>query len=290
MAGDDGGDPSRVGVAEDPITEGVNKLSTVIGVQDGGSGLARELQRAASRSQNSRSQRKLTTAFRDITNWCDQFSLSKDVGDIAKQLYKRLDEEKLLRGKPLEAVLAACVFIACRQARVPRTFGEICSLTHVTKKALSQCCKALERAFNLKPIPSQVAQSSESSEPSVSPPEPALPSNPEALVSRYCNQLDLPYYVEIYCADVIITARELGIAEGRKPASIAGGAIYFTSCLVGQERSLKEISDVTGVSEGTIELVFHSYRKEKNNLVKEGWVEEGRAQLDRLPSPDSDDE
>ena len=131
--------------------EGIEQLDTIIGFKDGGTGIARELQRAATRSQNSRSERNLLSAFRDISSWCDQFSLPKTISDIAKQLYKRADEEKLLRGKPLDAVIAACIFIACRQAHVPRTFREICNLTHVSKKVLGQCYKALEQAFNLTP-------------------------------------------------------------------------------------------------------------------------------------------
>jgi transcription initiation factor TFIIIB Brf1 subunit/transcription initiation factor TFIIB len=67
--------------------------------------------------------------FRNIPSWCDQSSLPKMISDVAKWLYKRADKEKLLRGKPLDAVIAACIFIACQQAHVPRTFHEICNLT-----------------------------------------------------------------------------------------------------------------------------------------------------------------
>ena len=121
----------RVGAAMDPPVDGMEQLDTVISFRDGGPGIARELQRAASRGQASRSERNLMQAFRNISSWCDQFSLPKTISDIAKQLYKRSDEEKLLRGKNLDAVIAACIFIACRQAHVPRTFREICNLTHV---------------------------------------------------------------------------------------------------------------------------------------------------------------
>ena len=131
FANDEGDDPSRVGAAMDLLMDGMEQLDTVISFRDGGSGIARELQRAASRGQASRSERNLMQAFRDISSWCDQFSLPKTISDIAKQLYKRSDEEKLLRGKNLDAVIAACIFIACCQAHVPRTFREICNLTHV---------------------------------------------------------------------------------------------------------------------------------------------------------------
>ncbi|CCM00438.1 uncharacterized protein FIBRA_02470 [Fibroporia radiculosa] len=275
FANDEGDDPSRVGAASDPLMEGMEQLDTTISFRDGGSGIARELQRAASRSQASRSERNLLQAFRDIASWCDQFSLPKTISDIAKQLYKRSDEEKLLRGKPLDAVIAACIFIACRQAHVPRTFREICNLTHVSKKVLGQCYKALEQAFNLTPGASATTDRHLTT--------PAAARGPEDLLVRYCNHLDLPPNVQPICSDIIIQARELGIADGRSPVSIAGGAIYFTCHLLGKVKSAKDISTVAGVSEGTIKLVYRLYYAEKEKLVKEEWVKEGKADLSRLP-------
>ncbi|KAG5219386.1 transcription initiation factor IIB [Salix suchowensis] len=255
FANDEGDDPSRVGAASDPLLEGIEQLDTVISFRDGGSGIARELQRAASH----------------ISSWCDQFSLPKTISDIAKQLYKRSDEEKLLRGKPLDAVIAACIFIACRQAHVPRTFREICNLTHVSKKTLGQCYKALEQAFNLSP---GATAANNASSPS---------TGPENLLSRYCNHLDLPPNVQSICSDIIIAARKHGIADGRSPVSIAGGAIYFTCHLLGKPKALKDISAVAGVSEGTIKLVYRLYHEASSKLVKKKWIEEGRAKPDRLP-------
>jgi len=273
FANDEGDDPSRVGAASDPIMDGIEQLDTTISFRDGGSGIARELQRAASRSSASRSERNLLQAFRDIASWCDQFSLPKTISDIAKQLYKRSDEEKLLRGKPLDAVIAACIFIACRQAHVPRTFREICTLTHVSKKTLGQCYKALEQAFNLTPGGSghqdrrlQKAM-----------------TGPEDLLIRFCNHLDLPPNLQPICKDIIIKAREMGIADGRSPVSIAGGAIYFTCHLLGKVKSSREISQVAGVSEGTIKLVYRLYYTERVALVKDEWIKEGRAVMSRLP-------
>ncbi|KAI0770856.1 transcription initiation factor IIB [Irpex lacteus] len=273
FANDEGDDPSRVGAASDPLMDGMEQLDTVISFRDGGSGLSRELQRAASRSSAARSERNILQAFRDISSWCDQFSLPKTISDIAKQLFKRSDEEKLLRGKPMEAVIAACIFIACRQAKVPRTFREICNLTQVSKKLLGQCYKQLEQAFNLTPGASADRHSH----------TPGSLTGPEDLLVRYCNHLDLPANVQPICSDIIVKARELGIADGRSPVSIAGGAIYFTCHLLGKGKSAKHISEVAGVSEGTIKLVYRLYYAEKEKLVKEEWIKDGKAKLERLP-------
>ena len=55
-----------MGAASDPLLDGMEQLDTVISFKDGGSGIARELQRAASRGQSSRSERNIISAFRDI--------------------------------------------------------------------------------------------------------------------------------------------------------------------------------------------------------------------------------
>ena len=47
FANDEDDDPSRVGAAMDPLIDGMEQLDTVISFRDGGSGIARELQRAA---------------------------------------------------------------------------------------------------------------------------------------------------------------------------------------------------------------------------------------------------
>ncbi|KAF7336963.1 Transcription initiation factor IIB [Mycena venus] len=271
FANDEGDDPSRVGAASDPLMKGREQLDTVVSFRNGGSGMARELQRAASRAQSSRAERNFLTAFRDISSWCDQFSLPKTVSDIAKQLYKRSDEERLLRGKPLDAVIAVCIFIACRQAHVPRTFQEIYNLTGVSKKTFGQCYRALEQAFNL-----TAGASAATSTPSPS-------AGPENMLARYCNHLDLPPNVQFICSDIIVQARKHGIADGRSPVSIAGGAIFFTCNLLGKVKSLQDISAVAGVSEKTIKLVYQLYYNDKEKLVKKEWIENGKADLARLP-------
>lgn len=89
-------------------------------------------------------------AIRNSSSWSGQFLLPMLTSNIAKQLNKCSDEEKLLRGENLDAVVAACIFIVSCQAQVPRAFRETCNLT-ISDKTLGQYYKALERAYNLSP-------------------------------------------------------------------------------------------------------------------------------------------
>jgi len=268
FANDEGDDPSRVGAAIDPYNDGIETLETAIAFKDGHSGLSRDLQRAAARAFGGNAARGLPAAFRIISTLCDSWSFPKTVCEIAKQLYKRSDEEKLLKGKSLDAIAAACIFIACRQARVPRTFREICQLTRVPKKIVGQCYKVLEQAFNLSPVSDAATHA----------------GRPEHLLSRICNRLDLPMYVESMASDIIRLAREHGVADGRSPVSISAGAIYFAAHLLGSPLSAKAISAVAGVTDSTIKIIYRLYYAQKEKLVKNEWRASGRADMSRLPN------
>jgi len=282
FANDEGDDPSRVGAANNPLLDGMEQLDTVISFRDGGSGMARELQRAAAKSSAAKSERNLLSAFREISNMCDSISLPKTISDIAKQLYKRADEEKVLRGKSIDAIVACCIFIACRQAKVPRTFKEICQLTRVPKKTIGQCYKALEQAFSLNSAPPANAGSSASG--SGNPNGPSGGTSAEDLLARYCNHLNLHPAVQGVCTHVVLAARQYSIAQGRSPVSIASGAIYFCSQLLGYPKSAKEVGGVAGVSDSTVKLVYRLMYAEKEKLVKEEWLQSGKASWSRLPA------
>lgn len=77
----------------------------------------------------------------------DRIGLSKIVIDSAKQLYKQVEDEKLLKGRPQEAVQAACIYIGCQEHHVSRTFKEITALTKVAKKEIARCYKGMYLVF-----------------------------------------------------------------------------------------------------------------------------------------------
>ena len=42
--------------------------------------------------------------------------------DRANELFKQVHEQKSLKGRSNDAIASACLYIACRQEGVPRTF------------------------------------------------------------------------------------------------------------------------------------------------------------------------
>ncbi|KAI7903985.1 cyclin-like protein [Cokeromyces recurvatus] len=244
FANDEGDDPSRVGAAANPLLDG-NQLDTVISRRDGGTGAAKDLNKVHGRATAVKGERNLVQAYKEISAMCDSISLSKIVSDTAKQLYKRVEDEKLLRGKSSDAIIAACIFIACRQEKVGRTFREICALTRVPKKEIGRCYKSLQAKLQTN----------------------TSIMNSEDLMLRFCSNLQLPNYVQKAGIDLVKHAKEHGTLAGKSPISVAAACIYLVSYLYRQPKSTRDIAHVAGVSEVTIKSAYKSLYAERFNLV-----------------------
>lgn len=77
--------------------------------------------------QMSSSDRALINAFREITSMADRINLPKTIVDRANNLFKQVHDGKNLKGRANDAIASACLYIACRQEGVPRTFKVCCN-------------------------------------------------------------------------------------------------------------------------------------------------------------------
>jgi transcription initiation factor TFIIB len=145
FSNDDAGndDPSRVGDGPNLLLNG-SQLQTTIAFADGNA-RSRDLLRAQGKSTADKATKSLLAAYKEIGAHCDAVSIPKQVSDTAKHLYKMVDDAKAFKGKSTEAIIAGCIFIACRQCKLPRTFREIYALTKVSKKDIGRTFKALEK-------------------------------------------------------------------------------------------------------------------------------------------------
>jgi transcription initiation factor TFIIB len=151
-------DPSRVGDAANPLLNG-NQLETQIAYGTGGAG-SRALHRAQNKMTSEKNNKTLLAAYKEIGALCDGFNIPKNVADTAKYLFKIVEDARAFKGKSQDVIIAGCIFIACRQCNVPRTFTEIFAVTRVSKKEIGRIYKALEKFFtaqNLERINSVVS-------------------------------------------------------------------------------------------------------------------------------------
>lgn len=215
---------------------------------------------------------------------CDGFGIQKNVADTAKHLFKMVEDAKAFKGKSQEVIIAGCIFIACRQCKVPRTFTEIFAVTKVTRKEIGRIYKALEKFFmaqNLERINSIVSNGG------VPDPNGSFPvttsTKPSDLCSRFCNLLDLPYQVTNVSSALSDRVTTMGDLAGRSPLSIVAACIYMASYLMGHGKTAKEISQVAHVSDGTIRGAYKQLYAERERLIDPNWIKDGKGDMKNLP-------
>lgn len=178
----------------------------------------------------SSSDRALIAAFREISTMADRINLPKTIVDRANNLFKQVHDGKNLKGRSNDAKASACLYIACRQEGVPRTFKEICAVSKISKKEIGRCFK-----LTLKALQTSVELITTAD-----------------FMSRFCANLDLPNSIQRAATHIARKAVELDIVPGRSPISVAAAAIYMASQASEHKKTHKEIGDIAGVADVTI--------------------------------------
>ncbi|MDP6906665.1 MAG: TFIIB-type zinc ribbon-containing protein [Candidatus Thalassarchaeaceae archaeon] len=194
----------------------------------------RDLRRQAviderSKTRSSRA-RNLTKAFQFIR---DRGNLPPRLTEEAAALYRKAAEMNLVAGRSIRGVSAACVYLAAREANLPRTIEEVGEQFDMTSIAAS---KELKRTIRL--------------------------------VSRHLgtHRITSPAeYLDVFHSKLGLPAPVLGEAnylwervggslewQGKKPAGVAGVILYKASQNRGHPRTQAEVCKVATVSEVTL--------------------------------------
>ena len=147
FANDDGknnDDPSRVGEASNTLLNG-NQLETTISFNPSGGKYSRDMRRAHESISDIKKDKVLMAAYRRIDADCESFGIPKIVRETAKDYFKQVEDAKAFKAKSQDVILAGCIFIACRQCKLPRSFQEIFQMTNVPKKEIGKTYKLLEK-------------------------------------------------------------------------------------------------------------------------------------------------
>ncbi|KAG6547635.1 hypothetical protein Mapa_011084 [Marchantia paleacea] len=248
-------DPVRVGGPSNPLlTDG--GMSTIITKPNGAQG---DFMSSLGRWQNrgSNPDRSLIIAFRTIATMADRLGLVSTIKDRANEIYKKVEDLKSIRGRSQDAILAACLYIACRQEDKPRTFKEICSVANgASKKEIGRATK-----FIVKQLEEEMGMSMEMGT-----------IHAGDFLRRFCSHLGMTNNAVRAATDSVKRSEQLDIRKS--PISIAAAAIYMISQLSDDKKPLKDISRVAGVAEVTIRNSYKDLYPHASKLIPEWFAKE----------------
>jgi transcription initiation factor TFIIB len=175
-------------------------------------------------------ERNLAFALSEITKIANNLNLPKNVLETASVIYRKAVKEKLIRGRSIQGVTSAALYLACRQCGLSRTLDEISQASTVPKKEVGRSYRFLIKELNYF-IP---------------------PLKPSQYITKFSSQLTMQGKVEEIAHKILASAKELKLTAGRGPTGIAAAASYIASILTGERKTQREIAEIAQVTEVTI--------------------------------------
>jgi transcription initiation factor TFIIB len=282
---EDTSDPSRVGEAAGIEGEELHtEIASDKGTASKDLARAQRNSKAASAARDlSNKQRALRAELRDI---CGSTHLNDSVTKYAEEIYVMAQKKNFMKGRDQTVIQGACVFIACRKAKVPRTFKEISNIFRIEKvKMLSQMFKRLEHF--LKENTKGSAKLSGGGLIEQKKYEGTYAGTAAELIDRFGSRLDLNY-------PIIAKAKECAKAltlhagiDAHQPLTIASVALYVVSHIMGDPKNPLQIAMVTNRSRDTIRNVYKLVYPLREKWMRTGWVNEA-CDIKRLPQAEKE--
>lgn len=181
-------------------------------------------------SNTSWENKNIMMALMELKRIASNLNIPSVVKKTAIQYYKIVFKKDLLRGRSINGMIAACLYLGCKKEQHPITFQEIINEASNDSSLVKKCYKVLIKELNVQP----------------------KGLNPVALVPKYIAELHLGMDMENMTTKVLASFLKKNNHCGKDPKGLCAGAIYLVSKLTKKRISQKSISDVVGVTEVTL--------------------------------------
>ncbi|MBQ9025119.1 MAG: transcription initiation factor IIB [Methanobrevibacter sp.] len=175
-------------------------------------------------------QRSLAFALTEIDRKSSILSLPRSVRERASLIYRKALDEKLIRGRTIDGVVSASIYIACREHNIPRTLDEIAEVSSSTRTDIGRVERFIVRSLKIK----------------------LVPTSPNDYIPRFASELEMTNEFESKAIQIINESKKEGLTVGKGPSGLAAAALYIASLLLGDRKSQKRIAEVAGVTEVTV--------------------------------------
>src|SRR5919198_1950676 len=183
--------------------------------------------------------RNLMQAFNELDRLKYKLGLSDAIIEKTAYIYRKAQERGLVRGREIYSVLAATVYIACREMGTPRTLKGIAAISNIKRKDIARNYRRLVIELEVKvPI-----------------------VEPIKCISRIANKVDIGQKTKRQAMNMMsdITKRG-GISAGKNPMGLAATVLYISSTINAENIPQTVFAKTAGVTEVTIRNIIKNLR------------------------------
>jgi transcription initiation factor TFIIB len=207
-------------------------LSTMIGKSKGNSsGQMSKLRIWDLRTQfKDSSFRNYRSAFSLLNNLKNKLAIPDSVVERTAYNYRKIEHKGFMRNRPVASVLAACLYLTCREMGVPRTMDEIRQVSNIKKKQLARDYR--EMIFNLElNVP---------------------PVNHLQYLEKISSRLEFDERITRSAMTLMQNILDMGISAGKDPMGLASAVLYVISQIHGITIKQADFANAAGITEVTL--------------------------------------
>jgi transcription initiation factor TFIIB len=185
--------------------------------------------------------RSLRQAFFQLDVLKDKLGLSDTVIEKTAYIYRKAQERGLVRGRTISGILAAAVYIACRELGTPRTLKDIAADSNVKLNEVSRSYRLLYFELDLKiPI-----------------------VDPLKCIAKVANKANLSEKTRRQAAEIMNNVTKREISAGKDPMGLAASVLYLSSFNTGESITQNNIASAAGVTEVTLRNRVRDLKEQK---------------------------
>lgn len=190
--------------------------------------------------------RSIKQALPELEHLKESLGLPDAIVEKSAYFYRKASRAGMIKGRTVSSVLAACVYLACRELENPRTLSEIATTSNVARKKLSRDYRTLIRVF-----------------------DPKIPTVDHArCVTRIANKVGVSEKTKRIAIKIMRDIVAMQISAGKGPMGIAATVLYIACMQAGEVRTQKDLSTAAGVTEVTIRNRYSELKKYLQDFAK----------------------
>lgn len=194
--------------------------------------------------------------FELITDISQIAGVPKKIIDKAKYFHKQISEAKTFRGCNRDGIIAASIYVSFRVNDCPRTPKEIAEIFKLDNTSATKGCR------NALTIINELQKNNEEEE-MIN----LTKTTPSTFIERYCSKLNMNSELTSLCKFVAKKIETNNYIPENTPHSIAGGIIYFICQICNLNITKLQISNISRISEVTINKCYKKLENYKNELI-----------------------
>jgi transcription initiation factor TFIIB len=190
--------------------------------------------------------RSIKQALPELEHLKESLGLPETIVEKSAYFYRKSSKLGLIKGRTVSSVIAASVYLACRELENPRTLSEIAAVGNVARKKISRDYRLLLRTF-----------------------DPKIPTVDHAkCITRIANKVGVSEKTKRVAIKIMREIVAMKISAGKGPMGIAATVLYIACMQAGEVKTQKELSIAAGVTEVTIRNRYSELKKYLQDFAK----------------------